>query len=260
LSELSEPFFTVPEEAMKTPFKLPSLASYPGGKASDGTFQRLINEIPPHENYIEPFLGGGSIMRHKRPAPSINLGLELDKQLFDLWQREKPAWVKVEQRNGLDYLQRMANVAKEDATVFDTTFIFIDPPYLNETLSNGLAPYKHRFTYDNHITLLNTCNQLRERTDAMLMVCALPNLLYESMLKGWRTLQYQNKTRNGMQTEQVWMNYDKPERLHDARYVGSNYRERERIKRAGQSMVKRLERLPSVERQAILETLRTVYP
>lgn len=245
---------------MQTPFKLPSLPSYRGSKGADGTFQLLINEIPPHENYIEPFLGGGSIMRHKRPAPSINLGLELDEQLFNLWQREKPAWVKVDQRNGLEYLQRMAHVAYEDSRVFDSTFLFIDPPYLNETLSNGLAPYRHRFTYEDHITLLNTCNLLRERSDAMMMVCALPNMLYENLLKGWRTVQYQNKTRNGMQTEQFWVNYDKPERLHDTRYVGKDYRERERIRRNCKSLLKRLGRIDQLERQAMLDHIRNVYP
>jgi len=32
---------------------------------------------PPHEVYIEPFLGGGAIMRQKRPA-LLNIGLDLD--------------------------------------------------------------------------------------------------------------------------------------------------------------------------------------
>jgi hypothetical protein len=50
--------------------------SYPGGKAGDGVYQRLINLMPPHRVYIEPFLGGGAIMRLKRPA-ELNIGVDL---------------------------------------------------------------------------------------------------------------------------------------------------------------------------------------
>ena len=53
--------------------------AYPGGKAGDGVYQRLISLMPPHEVYIEPFLGGGAIMRHKRPA-LLNIGIDLDPQ------------------------------------------------------------------------------------------------------------------------------------------------------------------------------------
>ncbi len=51
---------------------------YFGGKAQDGVYHTIINQIPPHTCYIEPFLGGGAIMRHKRPADLINVGIDLD--------------------------------------------------------------------------------------------------------------------------------------------------------------------------------------
>lgn len=50
---------------------------YPGGKAGAGTYQRIINQIPPHDTYIEPFLGDGAILRHKRPAAQ-NIAIEID--------------------------------------------------------------------------------------------------------------------------------------------------------------------------------------
>ena len=59
--------------------------AYPGGKAGDGVYQRLISLMPPHEVYIEPFLGGGAIMRHKRPT-RLNIGIDLDSQVISMWQ------------------------------------------------------------------------------------------------------------------------------------------------------------------------------
>jgi hypothetical protein len=50
---------------------------YPGGKGGMGVAQRIINLMPPHEVYIEPFLGDATVMRLKRPA-SMNIGFDLD--------------------------------------------------------------------------------------------------------------------------------------------------------------------------------------
>ena len=51
---------------------------YPGGKG--GVFQRLINIMPSHEVYIETHLGGGAVMRNKRPA-RYNIGIEIDPKI-----------------------------------------------------------------------------------------------------------------------------------------------------------------------------------
>jgi DNA adenine methylase len=56
---------------------------YPGGKGS--VYQKLINLIPPHEVYVEPFLGAGSVMLHKRPT-SLNIGIDIDADVIAAWQ------------------------------------------------------------------------------------------------------------------------------------------------------------------------------
>lgn len=42
--------------------------SYPGGKNGAGVFQMIINHMPPHRVYLEPFAGGAAVLRLKRPA------------------------------------------------------------------------------------------------------------------------------------------------------------------------------------------------
>ena len=56
---------------------------YPGGKGK--CFQRLINLMPEHATYIETHLGGGAVMRHKRPAQR-NIGIDVDAQVIDAWR------------------------------------------------------------------------------------------------------------------------------------------------------------------------------
>lgn len=55
---------------------------YPGGKNGAGVYQRIINLQPPHDVYVEPFLGGAAIMRLKRPARR-NIGLDLDRAVLE---------------------------------------------------------------------------------------------------------------------------------------------------------------------------------
>ncbi len=57
--------------------------AYPGGKNAPGVYQSIINLMPPHEVYIEPFLGSGAILRLKRPA-AVSLGVDLDPAALEL--------------------------------------------------------------------------------------------------------------------------------------------------------------------------------
>jgi hypothetical protein len=58
---------------------------YPGGKSGPGVYHRLINLMPPHPVYCEPFLGGGAVMRLKRPA-AYNIGVDLDAEVIASWR------------------------------------------------------------------------------------------------------------------------------------------------------------------------------
>ncbi|MCB0079113.1 MAG: DNA adenine methylase [Anaerolineales bacterium] len=73
------------------------------------------------------------------------------------------------------------------------------------------------------------------------------------MLNGWPTHSYQAVDRGGnVRTEWLWMNYPEPMRLHDYRYLGDDYRERERIQRKKARWVRRLKNMDALERRAIM--------
>ena len=60
------------------------LGNYNGGKGN--IFRHLINQIPPHHSYIELFLGGGSVMLHKKAAAE-NIGIDMDAAVIAEWRQ-----------------------------------------------------------------------------------------------------------------------------------------------------------------------------
>jgi hypothetical protein len=62
-------------------------------------------------------------------------------------------------------------------------------------------------------------------------------------------------THGGPRTEWLWCNFPEPIALHDYRYLGVGFRERERIKRKKQRWTARLHGLPMLERQALLAAI-----
>jgi DNA adenine methylase len=93
------------------------------------------------------------------------------------------------------------------------------------------------------------------------MISHYPHQLYDHCLRGWRTFTFSSQTRGGGKKaiEQVWCNYDEPAELHDARFVGGNKRERERVRRRVRNWVDGLGRMQPAERQAILDAIEGRY-
>lgn len=221
--------------------------SYPGGKGGDGVFQTLINLMPPHRTYVEPFLGGGAIMRHKKPA-FMSIGIDSDIFVTAQWHNHNIPGLVVDTGDSFDYLRT--------ASRFDRhTLIYCDPPYPLSTLKSGRGRYRHMLSDKSHGTLLEYLLRLR----CMVMVSSYPNPMYAEALNGWNTLTYSAPTRSGRAaTEQVWFNFPKPTVLHDWRFVGSNYREREKFKRRFATWTRRLSSMSELERQAMMYALSEV--
>ncbi len=90
----------------------------------------------------------------------------------------------------------------------------------------------------------------------MVIISGYWTSLYGTMLAAWNHSTFQTTNRAGNLTEEhLWFNYPRPVELHDYRYLGTNFRERERIKRKKARWVAKLSKMAMLERQAIMGAL-----
>jgi hypothetical protein len=102
-----------------------------------------------------------------------------------------------------------------------------------------------------HARLLTVLQSLR----CMVQVSGYYSAMYAKALSRWRLVRYMAMTRGGLREECLWMNYQEPELLHDYRYLGEDYRDRERIRRKAARWAARIASLPELERRAILSAV-----
>jgi DNA adenine methylase len=219
--------------------------SYLGSKAGAGVYQAIISQFPPHDVFIDAFLGGGAITRLKPPAPNT-ICIDLD-----------PGAIA-----GFDYVAgRSIDLVRGDCRSFLAGFdyaaagrvlIYCDPPYLHST--RGKARYRHEFSYADHVEFL----QLLRTLPANIAISGYASSLYADMLDDWRCVQFQAMTRGGVRTEKLWMNYP-AESVHWHTYAGQNFSDRQRIKRKAERWAANFLDLPPGERLAVLSAILSVH-
>lgn len=218
---------------------------YNGGKNGAGVYQAIINQMPPHDIYIELFLGSGAILRNKRPAKR-NIGIEINpKVIGKFWQ--DPAGFEIFQECAIEYLRGVKK------TLPKNTFIYMDPPYplfARKGINSRL--YDYELTDQQHTDILAMALQL----PCMVCISSYPNKLYDDLLKNWRVYDFTVQTQSGSAIERLYMNYPEPKKLHDYNYLGKDRGDRQRIKQKIHRHVAGLLRLPPLEREAILEAIK----
>lgn len=244
------------------------MTTYPGGKAGSGVYQRLIGLMPVHDVYVEPFLGGGAVMRRKRPA-RLNIGCDLDERVVmwaaglrdaGLWLRSSPAVAAGVAGAGGEVpafeFHRADGVAVLQGYQWSgSELVYADPPYLRSTRSCNRRMYRYELDEAGHRVLLDVLLRLPCRV----MVSGYFSELYASTLAAWRSLTFGSVTRAGrVAQEVVWLNFPEPAELHDYRYLGQGYRERERLNRLQARWRRRLAAMPVLERRALLAVLQDV--
>lgn len=223
--------------------------TYPGGKNGAGVYQAIINQMPPHRLYIEPFVGAGAILLHKRPAETTYI-MDLDGDVLTATTDEaRRRGIKLgmfSQSCGLACLEKAGWENSE-------TLIYCDPPYVMRTRSGGRV-YKHEMTDAEHARLLAAVKRL----NCNVMLTGYDDLLYRAELGDWRRVEFISPTRGGPRENVLWCNFPEPASLHDYRYLGDGYRERERIRKKVGRWQSNFAALPVLERRAILSALQHI--
>lgn len=215
---------------------------YPGAK--NILSRVIINQIPPHRVYVEPFLGSGVIMQTKLPAWA-NIGIDRNPLMVaeaQLYMSALPAGVALE-ADSIAWLKAYQFQGDE--------FVYGDPPYVRSARRSGRDIYAFEMTDDDHVALLDVLCSL----PCPVMLSGYASELYDSRLSGWRRLEVDVMGHVGMNTEVLWMNYPEPIELHDYRFLGDNRTDRQRIKRKKERWLAKLRSMPVLERRAILWAL-----
>lgn len=242
------------------PVTIPELQGYFGGKAGSGTYQNIINVIPPHNYLVVPFLGNGGIVRNIRPADKKTVLNDIDGHVVDSWMRAHARDFTFRWRDhGSTRVDEMGFFNFDaldilDIGIFDRpdVVIYLDPPYPWWTRKS-----KHRYRYEysakQHFDLLVRIKAFKH---AKVIISTYKNLLYDIMLDGWSTKSFRSTTRKGSAVESVYYNYDRPTLLHDYRYFGDGSRKREKLKIKKEAFVRKYMDMEEAERNYLFMALK----
>jgi hypothetical protein len=95
---------------------------YFGGKNGNGTYQAIINKIPPHKRYIELCLGSGAVLVHKKPAEE-NYGVEINRSVIDRFTY--PSGTKIICSDIFTFIKENPRLFTKD------TYVYLDPSLPN---------------------------------------------------------------------------------------------------------------------------------
>lgn len=234
---------------------------YDGGK--NAVWRQIVNQLPPHSFFYEVFGGSGALIRHKRPALE-NIYVERDPAIV---AAVTPELERVASRAGSGVVYRFLNADAIEiltsllawpAEKLRATVIYVDPPYLMETRSYQGQLYEHEFgSAEQHEALIGILTSL-SACGARIVISGYASQLYAFRLAGWRRVDFSAMTHRGPRTESLWCNFPEPTDLHDKRFVGSGWRERQRIQRKKARMVSRLSKLPPLEFAVLKEAVEKI--
>jgi len=212
---------------------------YPGGKGK--IFQHIVNLLPPHTTYVESHLGGGAVLRHKRLSTS-NIAIDRDPAVIKFWRTNFPDLATYIEGDAVEFLSTYS-FSRDDV-------LYCDPPYVPRTRRRATV---YRFDYEeaDHERLLKVLLRL----PCHVLISGYPSDLYQEHLATWNMHSFPAKTHNGIRLETLWFNYAPPNRLHDARFLGKNFRERENIRRRLTRLQRRISTLSVSEQQIIFDWL-----
>lgn len=218
---------------------------YLGSKAASGAYQAIIALMPPHDTFIDLFVGSGAIMERKPRAPESCV-VDLNAEVLEKWKGIPD--VHVHQQDAIQFLHEL------NWTATGRTLVYADPPYLHSTRTS-----RHRYDFEmtdaDHVALLS---QLRgPPKNVNVILSGYPSTLYNDHLPEWNTREFQSMTRGGPRTEKLWFNFECAA-VQWGKFAGRNFGERQRIKRKAARWAANYRELPPGERLAVLSALLAV--
>ena len=250
--------------------KVPGLESYNGSKSGNGVYQQIISIIPPHTTLIVPFLGHCGIVRNILPA-DILIAMDASEKVIEAWKTFLVQDLIYKSKdNGLTFLktpETKGNLPNKIVLIkcnaleqlpklsFDPslTVIYLDPPYPLDSIKSKRNLYEFVLTKKEHTKLMLLLKSMM----ANILISTYDNVLYKKGLSGWDKIKFSAGTRNGKNIETVYFNYSLSNgRLHDYRYLGSNFKDRERIRLKIKRWTERLNKLNPREKMAIIQALK----
>jgi DNA adenine methylase len=217
---------------------------YPGGKGK--TYQHVVNLMPPHSVYIETHLGGGAVLRNKKPS-ARSIAIDADERVIDQWKTSAGERVELVHGRAEDFLAAYPFTGEE--------LIYCDPPYHPATRRQARV-YRHDYSEADHVALLEILIKL----PCKVLLSGYAHPLYEELLQGWGCRKFEAATHKGNREETLWFNFAPPLCLHDARFLGANFRERQSTKRRLQRLQTKVDTMDPVERVVFMQWLRSSYP
>jgi hypothetical protein len=216
---------------------------FPGGKFR--CYQKLINLIPPHRVYIETHLGGGAVLRNKAPA-DVNIGIDKDADVIRMFVGNFDARFRFLIAAAEEFLAGYHFVGDE--------FVYADPPYWPRARRSRRRTYRYDYTEEQHVHLLRALRKL----PCAVMISGYGNATYDEMLFGWPKQEFTGTSHVGKREETVWLNFQ-PSLVHDTRFLGETFHERQSIKRKRARWLSRFRGEPVNVQQALLADLSRAF-
>lgn len=253
------------------------MKNFVGSKAASGAAQQIISMLPAHDVFVETFAGRGAVSLLKRPARYTFLyekDLKTAGELYLTVQRSghfKDVYFNCTGDGFLPYPFGLPTLPTDCKcfVVSDDVFkrlppylgvdggnvcVYCDPPYLKSARRDKSRDYyAHTWSDEEHVGFLEWVAAAK----FPLMISGYDAAMYNEALPAWHTHTFSVPTRAGRALEKLWMNYNPgAAQLHDARFVGDSFTDRQRIKRKATRWVNRLAAMRAAERQVILEAIR----
>ena len=233
---------------------------YLGRKGGSGVAQWIINKMPEHDVYIEPFCGCAVVASLKKIAMVDNVLIDINPGIID--ELKQHSFSKDFTLICDDSMAIIDRLISDYVGLGKKVLIYLDPPYLPETRSSfSSCQYSYELSMLDHSCLLSFMKDklLQFPKNLYFMISGYKSDMYMSILQSWNYFEFQTMSRGGIRTESLWTSFNPDDYVkHQYDYVGFTFTDRQRIKRKSSRWVSKFQKLSFDEQMVIFEDFKKV--